>query len=160
MINEVLDVIAIPAKGGMTMIAATHEIGFAQSGANGAMRAPVLMPVTTLKAGRVPVSDQPTSRPAPNAPLSPPPEMARMDSGGTGRPREAEYLTSRSYRPPGQGGQGRGVACQESGIGNATHAGPASILGGHRSEPAKLHTAPQTKRPNDRGHRGHPGGRL
>jgi hypothetical protein len=43
----------------------------------GAIRAPVLMPVTILNSGRVPVSLQPFSRPAPNAPLSPPPDTAR-----------------------------------------------------------------------------------
>ena len=45
--------------------------------AKGAIRAPVLTPVTILNSGRVPVSLQPFIRPAPNAPLSPPPETAR-----------------------------------------------------------------------------------
>src|SRR5262245_23163105 len=40
------------------------------------MRAPVLMPVTNLNGGRVPAAVQPHSRPAPKAPLAPPPEMA------------------------------------------------------------------------------------
>jgi hypothetical protein len=48
------------------------------------MSAPVLMPVTILKDGRVPLSDHPTSTPAPNAPLSPPPDIASKDSGGIG----------------------------------------------------------------------------
>ena len=45
--------------------------------ANGEMSAPVLTPVTSLNSGRVPVFVQPESSPAPKAPLSPPPEMAR-----------------------------------------------------------------------------------
>ena len=44
--------------------------------ANGAIIAPVLMPVTSLKVGRVPAADQPQRKPAPNAPLAPPPESA------------------------------------------------------------------------------------
>ena len=45
--------------------------------AKGAISAPVLMPVTSLNVGRVPALLQPPSRPAPKAPLSPPPEIAR-----------------------------------------------------------------------------------
>jgi hypothetical protein len=44
--------------------------------ANGADRAPVEIPVTTSNSGRVPASLQPLRRPAPNAPFSPPPEIA------------------------------------------------------------------------------------
>src|SRR5829696_3438722 len=40
------------------------------------MSAPALAPVTTVNSGLVPRSDQPTSRPAPYAPLEPPPEIA------------------------------------------------------------------------------------
>ena len=38
---------------------------------------PVLMPVTPPNCGRVPFAVQPTRKPAPNAPLLPPPEMQR-----------------------------------------------------------------------------------
>src|SRR6202030_1690976 len=68
--------------------------------ASGAISAPVLMPVTILKDGRVRLSDHPTSTPAPNAPLSPPPDIASRDSGGIGRPSEEKYLLSRSYKRP------------------------------------------------------------
>ena len=43
--------------------------------ANGAIRAPALMPVTTLNWGRSPWALQPARSPAANAPASPPPEM-------------------------------------------------------------------------------------
>jgi hypothetical protein len=45
--------------------------------ANGAISAPVLTPVTILNTGRVPVAVQPLRKPAPNAPLAPPPDSAR-----------------------------------------------------------------------------------
>src|SRR5262249_30745604 len=48
------------------------------------MSAPVLAPVTSLKSGRFPVAVQPTSSPAPNAPLSVPAEIARRLAGGKG----------------------------------------------------------------------------
>ena len=47
--------------------------------AKGDISAPVEMPVTMLKLGRLPVSLHPVSNPAPNAPCSPPPERARME---------------------------------------------------------------------------------
>src|SRR5262245_47316532 len=51
--------------------------------ANGAIRAPELVPLTTENSGRFPASVQPTSKPAPNAPSAPPPDNARtsMDVG-------------------------------------------------------------------------------
>ena len=45
--------------------------------AKGAVSDPVLMPVTMSNSGRVPVSVQPVRRPAPKAPLLPPPETDR-----------------------------------------------------------------------------------
>jgi hypothetical protein len=51
--------------------------------ANGAIRAPELVPLTTENSGRFPASVQPTNKPAPNAPSAPPPDNARtsMDVG-------------------------------------------------------------------------------
>src|SRR3984893_11388548 len=47
------------------------------------MRAPELTPVTRSNTGRVPASLQPTSSPAPKAPSSAPPDMARrFETGG------------------------------------------------------------------------------
>src|SRR5262245_29491159 len=45
--------------------------------ANGAIRAPELVPLTTENSGRFPASVQPTNKPAPNAPSAPPPDSAR-----------------------------------------------------------------------------------
>ena len=45
----------------------------------------MLIPVTSLKTGLVPLSVQPTSSPEAKAPLSPPPETARKLAGGSGR---------------------------------------------------------------------------
>jgi hypothetical protein len=50
--------------------------------AKGAVSAPVLMPVTILNSGRLLVSVQPFSSPAPKAPFSPPPEIARQFAVG------------------------------------------------------------------------------
>src|SRR5215831_4868520 len=63
------------------------------------MSAPVLTPVTSLKVGRSPVADQPFKRPAPKAPLSPPPEIARYAAGGRGPvyPCWARSSLSRSF---------------------------------------------------------------
>ena len=47
----------------------------------GAIIAPVLMPVTIMKLGRLPDLVHPTSSPAPKAPLLPPPEMVRARAG-------------------------------------------------------------------------------
>src|SRR5262245_26887128 len=44
--------------------------------ANGAIRAPELVPLTTENSGRFPASVQPTNKPAPNAPSAPPPDNA------------------------------------------------------------------------------------
>ncbi|MCY1304122.1 hypothetical protein D3C84_846760 [compost metagenome] len=57
---------------------------FGPRNAKGAISAPVLMPVTSLNSGRFPVVVQPFNKPAANAPLSPPPEMARYTAGGRG----------------------------------------------------------------------------
>ena len=46
----------------------------------------VLTPVTILKVGLVPRSDHPERRPAPKAPSSPPPEIARKAAGGSRPP--------------------------------------------------------------------------
>ena len=51
--------------------------------ANGAIRAPVLTPVTSLNSGRSPVAVHPFQSPAPKAPLSPPPEMTRKWTGSS-----------------------------------------------------------------------------
>ena len=44
----------------------------------------MLTPVTILNSGRSPAAVQPFRRPAAKAPLSPPPEMARKATGGSG----------------------------------------------------------------------------
>src|SRR5205807_9121392 len=51
--------------------------------ANGAIRAPELVPLMIENSGRFPASVQPTNKPAPNAPSAPPPDNARtsMDVG-------------------------------------------------------------------------------
>ena len=49
--------------------------------AKGAIIDPVLTPVTNLKTGIVPLSAQPHNSPAPNAPSSPPPEIASSWAG-------------------------------------------------------------------------------
>ncbi|MNL19419.1 hypothetical protein D3C87_1406180 [compost metagenome] len=50
--------------------------------ANGATRAPALMPVTILNTGRVPCRVHPAMSPAAKVPASPPPEMASMLASG------------------------------------------------------------------------------
>jgi len=61
------------------------------------MRDPVLMPVTTLNVGRVPEAVQPFRKPAPNAPLAPPPDSARTLQSDQG---SAPILTSGLYWEP------------------------------------------------------------
>ena len=50
---------------------------FGPKNAKGAVRAPVLIPVTKSNLGRSPRAVQPFSRPAPKAPSLPPPDIAR-----------------------------------------------------------------------------------
>ena len=54
-----------------------HTEFIEQGKAKGAIKPPVLMPVTMVNSGRLPAWLQPISKPAPKAPLSPPPEIAR-----------------------------------------------------------------------------------
>src|ERR1700730_17977872 len=68
--------------------------------------APVEMPVTMLKLGRLPVSLHPVSNPAPNAPCSPPPERARMEKSFLGG--DAAHVHSPA------GGQGMNTGMQDA----------------------------------------------
>ena len=67
-----------------TQLQADAILAACQEAGSTSWRDRVLTPVTTLKSGRLPFAVQPTSRPAPNAPSSPPPEMARKRAGGLG----------------------------------------------------------------------------
>ena len=49
----------------------------------GASSDPVLTPVTSSNSGRSPAAVQPQRTPAPNAPLSPPPEIASTSAEGS-----------------------------------------------------------------------------
>ena len=60
--------------------------------ANGAVKAPVLTPVTNSNTGRVPASVQRQSRPVPNAPFSPPPIPP-----GSASPAAAGLAPGRAY---------------------------------------------------------------
>src|SRR5262249_28402521 len=66
--------------------------------ANGAASAPVLVPVTILNEGRSPRALQPTSRPAPNAPSSCPPESAKrlLESFGHSRVSDCQISSFRA----------------------------------------------------------------
>src|SRR5258708_13596520 len=71
--------------------------------ANGAISEPVLTPVTTENSGRLPDSDQPFSRPAPNAPSPPPVDSASQGPAVAGRPLTKPFPESpqhRSFGPP------------------------------------------------------------
>ena len=59
------------------------------------MSAPVLMPVTSLKRGRVPVWVQPHKMPAPKAPSAPPPDRASTYISGSSFPWLAAFSCSK-----------------------------------------------------------------
>ena len=74
---------------GVTALCTNRDLPLFMSVGNGktdftlADSAPVLMPVTSVKAGRLPASVQPQAKPAPKAPFSPPPEKAMMCPSGS-----------------------------------------------------------------------------
>src|SRR3954471_22463464 len=69
--------------------------------AYGAISAPVLTPVTTENSGRLPDSDQPLSRPAPNAPSPPPVESASHGPGVVGSAARKSFSESAQNRASG-----------------------------------------------------------
>src|SRR3954453_18733475 len=69
--------------------------------AYGAMSEPVLTPVTTENSGRLPDSDQPLSRPAPNAPSPRPVESASHGPGVVGSAARKSFSESAQNRASG-----------------------------------------------------------
>src|SRR4051812_42088471 len=72
--------------------------------AYGAISAPVLTPVTTENSGRLPDSDQPLSRPAPNAPSPPPVDSASHGPGVVGSAARKSFSESAQNRASGMPG--------------------------------------------------------
>ncbi len=104
--------------------------------AKGAISAPVLTPVTILNVGRVPMAVHPLMIPAPNAPLSPPPETAKKIGGWNLRRQGARGTQCGGFPRAGlqhplppSAWHRIGV---EAGVGNAERLRPVRIAPGHR----------------------------